>query len=119
MEEVVSPEATRLNDSKENVEKVVNPPQKPVIKKAFNRVDIIPDFIKYPVNKPNRKHPITLMVKVARGKGAFQILRNNLFTRNLLHVPKNPPAPAINIKFHIDKHYIQITGIKIIKKSRL
>lgn len=91
----------RLRDSKENVENVVKPPQKPTIKKAFNRGLTIPCLAKYPDNRPKRKHPVMLMIKVAKGKGVLKSNAHNLFIRKRQQVPAKPPIPAKIIIFHI------------------
>lgn len=97
----VSPFNPKLNASLEKVEKVVNPPQNPTNKKAFKRGGIISYLPNIPESKPKIKHPKIFMVNVARGKGAFQITRNNRLTKKRQQVPTKPPAPANNINFHI------------------
>lgn len=62
-----SPFKHKLYDSKEKVEKVVNPPQKPTIKKAFILASMIPVLFIIPLIIPNKKHPKILIVKVANG----------------------------------------------------
>ena len=96
-----SPEDPSEKDSKEKVEKVVNPPQNPTTKRALSFGEKFPVLLKIPINNPKMKHPRILIVKVAKGKGAFHINKNNLFIRNRQHVPTNPPHPAINTSFHI------------------
>ena len=96
-----SPADRRLKDSKEKVENVVNPPQKPTMRAALSLGSVMPDLLIRPSMIPKRKHPIIFMVKVARGNGAFQITRNNLLIKNRQQVPINPPHPAKNISFHI------------------
>lgn len=94
---------TKDNDSKEKVENVVKPPQKPTINKAFNLGGITPDLFKNPYNIPKIRHPKILIVKVAKGQDDFKVARKNLLTKNLQQVPIKPPAPAISINFHITK----------------
>lgn len=100
-EDSISPLIPKLNDSYEKVENVVNPPQKPVINNALSLGDNIPDRLKSPVINPNKKQPKIFIVNVAKGKGAFHMTRNNRFTKKRQQVPINPPAPAMNINFHI------------------
>lgn len=61
--------------SKEKVEKVVNPPQKPVTRKAFSLGERIPDLWNRAVIRPKRKQPRMLMVKVARGQSRGLFLK--------------------------------------------
>ena len=51
--------------SAENVEKVVNPPQKPVIRRNFNALS---SFMKSEERIPMRKQPIKFTTKVPKGK---------------------------------------------------
>jgi hypothetical protein len=49
-------------------EKVVNPPQKPMVPNAtHDDWGSLPFFIMYPRKTPNIKHPTTLAVKVLQG----------------------------------------------------
>ena len=71
MELKSSPPVPRLKDSNENVENVVNPPQNPTIKSAFNFGGTIPDLFRNPNNNPNNRHPAIFIMNVARGNGAL------------------------------------------------
>ena len=98
---------------------MVNPPQKPTIKRAFKRGGTPPDFPNNPKRIPKIKHPRILMVNVASGKGAFQKLMKSRFIRKRQPVPKNPPKPAININFHISANTLKVYLTKLQKKADL
>ena len=100
-----SPFNPKLRDSEEKVEKVVNPPQNPTIKKGFQRDEKSEFFCIQPNSNPKRKQPIILIRKVAIGKGRIQKDLKNIFIKNLQAVPKNPPALANNMDFHIISGY--------------
>lgn len=116
-EEIISPFVARLNVSNENVEKVVKPPQKPTINKAFNLGFISPALFRAPISTPNNKQPKTLIVKVAKGKVSFQYETKRRLTRNRKQVPTKPPIPAKIISFHIAKKINSFFTSKLNKKA--
>ena len=82
----------------ENVEKVVNPPQKPTVS---NRVQWFPSpdsLLKAPQSKPIRKHPSRFTVSVPQGKPfADPFIANE--TRYRAIPPKKLPVPTATIFF--------------------
>ena len=60
--------------SNANAEKVVKPPQNPVINKYFNAEEDKLYFSRIPTNNPIKKQPKTLVTKVAKGKLFAQYL---------------------------------------------
>lgn len=114
----ISPEEPNENDSNENVEKVVNPPQNPTINKAFNLSFINPFLLNIPQIKPKRRHPKTFIVKVAKGKEDFHVKRNRRLTRKRQQVPIKPPIPAKSISLIIPKrNYHFLFNAKLQKKA--
>lgn len=85
--------------SKEKAEKVVKPPQKPVIKNNFINSDGV-FFNNKPDNKPIKKHPKTLLIKVLHGKFETWLLTKNVLIIYLKTQPNAPPV-ATKIKFFI------------------
>lgn len=53
--------------SSEKVEKVVYPPQKPIINRYFSSLFRIWYLVDRPISNPMIKHPITLIINVAIG----------------------------------------------------
>lgn len=100
-DEKISPLVPNVNVSNENVENVVNPPQKPTTRRAFRRGFPTPFLLRIPNKRPIKRHPITLIVKVAKGKEVFHKFTNSLLIKKRQQVPTNPPAPDKSISFHI------------------
>ena len=84
-----------VNASLEKVEKVVNPPQKPVISKKRRFEEGI-RLEKSPI----QKQPSIFTVKVATGNGNGSDLTINTEVRNLKTLPTAPPAPTSRICFN-------------------
>lgn len=82
----------RVKVSLANVEKVVNPPQNPVISKKR----ILLDGIRL-MNNPMQKQPNMLTAKVAQGKGNDSLLTTNIEVKNRKTLPIAPPAATNNI----------------------
>ncbi len=76
------------------VEKVVKPPQKPVIRRNRRLLE----GIKLE-NKPMQKHPSIFTVKVATGNAKGSALTINTDARNRRILPAAPPAPTKSICF--------------------
>lgn len=115
-EVMISPLEARLKDSKEKEEKVVNPPQNPTIKREYNLGDTTPFLFNKPKSIPKIRHPTMFTLKVAKGKVDFQVTKNNRLTKNLQHEPTNPPIPARNKSFHINKKPAKIlAGVNLLK----
>lgn len=88
------PVSSRLKFSKEKVEKVEKPPQKPVIKNIFWRSDNKPALL-MPKSSPNRKLARKLAISVANGKLDSEL--TNRFIAYLHMLPKPPPKKAHSI----------------------
>lgn len=82
------------------VENVVKPPQKPVINNHLN-VSSVAFFDKIPIRKPMKKHPKTLIIKVANGKLPDQILETDSETKNRKTLPIAPPIAMRKIVLSI------------------
>ena len=87
--------------SSENDEKVVNPPQNPVIRKTFIDGEIKWVFSAIPKKMPMMKLPTTFTVNVPHGKAELQTKWANLPVRKRRQVPIKPPIPAISIALNI------------------
>ena len=81
------PASKRLKFSKEKVEKVENPPQKPVIKNIFWRSDNKSALL-IPKSRPNRKLARKLAMSVANGK-----LDSEPTKRLIAYLPMLPKPP--------------------------
>lgn len=68
---ITSPLIPNESDSKENVEKVVNPPQNPTTNNALSLFENTPLRESHPKIIPNMKQPKIFIIKVAKGKGAL------------------------------------------------
>ena len=90
-----------MNESFEKVEKVVNPPQIPTVKKSRHSDDIINPFSKMPRKIPIRKLPEMLIIRVPQGNTVSKLICKYLDTRNLRTVPMKPPIPANSIDLTI------------------
>ena len=85
-----------------NDEKVVKPPQKPVIHSAFCALLKRPVLLRYPYRHPIINHPSILAMKVPNGNDErWQMIAPSFSDRNLRHVPANPPMPAIIVILNI------------------
>jgi hypothetical protein len=82
--------------SREKVEKVVKPPQIPIVRKASKFGFIGTIFIENSVMIPMIKDPTKLMISVEMGK-ADEAVKKARPTRYLQIEPINPPNP---IKIH-------------------
>jgi len=82
-------------------ENVVKPPQKPVIRKTFIDDEMRLPLSANPKNIPIRKLPIIFTANVPHGNTDAHTTWHSLPVRNLMHVPRNPPRPAISIAFII------------------
>lgn len=76
--------------SNPKVEKVVKPPQKPVVNRRMVAVELL-FLLKYEDNNPMRKHPKILMRKVGRGKVVFVFSWMMKEQRYLHALPMPPP----------------------------
>ena len=77
-----------------NVEKVVNPPQKPTARNIFHpevRSELLSDS---PYISPIRKHPLIFTKKVPHGNttGKCSYIKREAKNRDIL--PRNPPVPT-------------------------
>lgn len=79
-----------------NEEKVVKPPQKPVMSNALTAASISWRPHR-PKNMPIRKQPTMLTMKVPAGNDPLNMRLAATPVRYLPQVPKNPPMPAIII----------------------
>ena len=93
----IFPSRSNVTFSNEKVEKVVKPPQIPVIRKSFTCSGIEEFFILIAQNMPSKKQPEIFTTKVPHGKKLFE---NNLLMVNLATLPIAPPV-AIQNKFFI------------------
>ena len=62
------PDLMRDKLSNEKLEKVVNPPQNPVVKRSFQRFWSLKDMA---ISMPINKEPVRLIPKVAQGNNKF------------------------------------------------
>ena len=76
--------------SNPKVEKVVKPPQKPVVNRRIVAVELL-FLLKYEDNNPIRKHPNILMRKVGSGKVVFVFSWMMKEQRYLHALPMPPP----------------------------
>lgn len=97
--------------SSAKVEKVVKPPQKPVMSNALIDDDNTPRLSAKPNSRPIKKLPTTFTANVPRGKPPKWMWSHRRPVRNRRQVPAKPPHPAINISF--------IIAIKRLKKVLL
>lgn len=74
-----SPLLPSMQISPANVEKVVKPPQKPVMSIALCVDDIILHFSNMPEKSPKSRQPIMLTQNVPNGKGPDQIKAQSLY----------------------------------------
>lgn len=88
-----------LKFSNPNAEKVVKPPQKPVISNNF-RVSLSELFLDiYPTRIPIIKQPIILTKRVWYGKLENDFLETIQWTKYLKTLPVAPPIATNNIFF--------------------
>jgi len=99
------------------VEKVVNPPQKPVIIKKRKLLE----GIRF-ANNPMQKQPSIFTKNVATGKGhgSDLVIKNEVRKRKIL--PTAPPAPTSKICFNMFQIYMIISrplalGLFILNKT--
>ena len=55
------------------VEKVVNPPQSPVVRSKHHELSVVENLAKSPYSSPMKKQPMRLTVKVPQGKEPLPI----------------------------------------------
>ena len=82
--------------SKENVDIVVNAPNKPVLKNKTVCSEKF-ELTEIAVNSPNAREPIVLTKKVDQGKSEAS---NKWFNPNRSIAPTAPPTPTINTCFN-------------------
>ena len=93
-----------------NVEKVVKPPQKPVVSNSLVAGDIMPfPFQDNPERNPMMRHPNTLTAIVPKGKAIMAHDCTTLETKNLIPPPKKLPILTSNSSFIILIFCIQDT----------
>lgn len=89
----IRPASIIPSDSSENVEKVVNPPQTPTLRKVTALPLSQPPVSMFPAMSPMTNAPTKFTVSVCSGKSC--LLRKGIIpTRYLITEPMNPPAPA-------------------------
>lgn len=77
------------------VEKVVKPPQNPVVSRSLDDGDIHPPVTGSEEKKPMSRHPSTLTVNVPRGNGVVNTAAIPFDTRKRSPPPKKLPKPTI------------------------
>lgn len=87
--------------SSANDEKVVRPPQKPVMRKIFIVGEMTPLFSASEKNIPIKKQPTILTTNVPNGKVVIARAWHILPVKKRRQEPIKPPIPAINIIFSI------------------
>lgn len=90
----VSPPFINTELSFMNVEKVVNPPQKPVVRKSFVCGLSNPPMGNAEI-RPMTKHPSTLTMNVPKGNADNENAPASLDTTYLMPPPKKLPMPTI------------------------
>ena len=83
------------------VEKVVNPPQSPVVSNRNHGLLLAPIRWKSAFITPNVKHPTRFIVSVPHGNPSVQHPRISIEIEYLSEPPKKLPKPTINIDFII------------------
>jgi hypothetical protein len=89
------------NESLENEEKVVNPPQIPTVRKSRRSAERKSPFSEMPMMIPISRHPVILMIRVGHGKREWDDSWMNRDNENLSAVPMKPPRPAKKIDLTI------------------
>ena len=87
--------------SSANDEKVVKPPQNPVIRKTFIDGEMRCVFSARPKKMPITKLPMMLTANVPQGKAETVMTWASFPVRKRRHVPIKPPKPAIIIALNI------------------
>ena len=80
------------------VEKVVNPPQRPVVSRRHQLLSVVDSFAKIPYRSPIMKHPNRFTVRVPHGKVEFcPFIKEDM--RYLATPPMKLPEPTIRTAF--------------------
>ena len=87
--------------SSANEEKVVNPPQKPVMRNTFIEGEITWFRSARPKKIPITKLPMILTANVPHGKADVVSTCASLPVRKRRQVPMKPPRPAMSIALNI------------------
>ena len=82
-------------------EKVVNPPQKPVLSSRYHALSVELFLPNIANTIPKRKHPSRLTVNVPQGNPWSQAFFISVESRYLMAPPKKLPVPTINNAFSI------------------
>ena len=82
-------------------EKVVKPPQNPVIRKTFIDGEMAWVFSASPKKMPMMKLPIRLTANVPHGNAETVMTWASLPVRKRRQVPMKPPRPAMSIALNI------------------
>tara|TARA_B100002019_G_C21221642_1_gene575066 strand:+ start:668 stop:1021 length:354 start_codon:yes stop_codon:yes gene_type:complete len=107
---------SRLKLSKANVEKVVNDPKNPIIKKIFRLSGSISLFSKKLTNRPIKKHPKIFITKIPKGKLELNNLSMCGVIVNLRVAPTAPPKETnkifvnmvLKFTYFLGYHYIRM-----------
>ena len=82
------------------VEKVVKPPQKPVVNRRHQLLSVVENLAKMPYNSPIMKHPNRLTVRVPHGNDVLCPFIN-VEIKYLAAPPTKLPEPTIRIAFSL------------------
>ena len=105
--------------SSANDEKVVNPPQKPVIRKTFIDGEMTWVFSARPKKMPITKLPIILTANVPHGNAETVMTWASFPVRKRRHVPIKPPSPAIIIALNIIHTFLVDSTIRVLPRTNL
>lgn len=103
--------------SSANDEKVVKPPQKPVIRKTFIDGEMTWVFSANPKKIPITKLPITLTANVPHGNAETVMTWASFPVRKRRHVPIKPPSPASIIALNIIHTFLVDSIIRILSRT--
>lgn len=87
------PDENNWTVSRLNVENVLSPPSKPVLKNSLKRGEIKPACVSSPIMKPISSPAIKFESKVPSGK-TIPVFLQVMVSRYRRHEPKNPPTPT-------------------------
>ena len=93
------------------VEKVVNPPQNPTVRKIRHSSEIIFVLSEIPKINPISKHPNKLTAMVPNGNDETKLFCTTLAVRYLATPPRKLPEPMINnvLSMHKDRYFFYQT----------
>ena len=81
------------------VEKVVKPPQMPVVRRRYQGLDVVPYLLKRANRRPKTRQPSKLTVSVPQGKPCPHMFFIIVEMKYLNDPPKKLPIPTSNIDF--------------------